>query len=198
MSNISLSSGRTKQKQKTRAKILKTVQRLLPKGGARNLEDVAQASGISRATIYRYFSNIDTLCSEASLDVHTKSPVTLFQEVKHLTLIDRVLYIQDYFNDLALQNEAAFRTYLSLYLKEDPNNPKRSSRGSRRTASLKLALIPLQNQLDVNTYNKLIAISTTLMGIEPIITTKDVCGLQDEEAKDALKWGLEIILGAML
>lgn len=197
MSNISLDTGRSEQKQKTRSKILETTQELLKHGEAHSLEDIASKAGISRATIYRYFSNIDTLCSEASLDIHTKSPVKLFQEVKHLSVINRILHIQDYFNNLALQNELAFRTYLSLYLKESINN-NRSSRGSRRTASLKLALIPIQNQIDVNTYNHLITVCTALMGIEPVISTKDVCALNDEAAKEALKWGLEIILGAVL
>lgn len=198
MSEMSLDTGRSKQKQKTRAKILDATQKLLKKGQVHSLEEVAQTAGISRATIYRYFSNIDTLCSEAGLVIHTKSPVTLFQEFKHLTVIDRILFIQEYFNDLSLKNEMAFRNYLSIYLKEESLETKRSTRGSRRVASLKLALIPLKNQLDVETYNRIIAISTSLMGIEPLISAKDVCELNNEEAKETLKWGLEIILGAIL
>lgn len=198
MSNIPLDTGRSQQKLKTRAKILETTQDLMQKGQAKSLEYVANTAGISRATIYRYFSNINTLCSEAGLDIHTKSPVTLFQEVKHLSVMDRVLYIQNYFNDLFLENEPAFRTYLSLYLKEDIDNSKRSSRGARRIAALKLALIPVQNQLDNMTYEKLIIVSTVLMGTEPLIATKDVCNLNNSDSKETLKWGLEIILGSIL
>lgn len=194
MSNISLDTGRSKQKQKTRQKILDTTKQLLQKGQNLSLEDVAEASGISRATIYRYFSNIDILCSEASLDVFTYSTAAIFQETKDLPIIERILYIQNYFNDLALDNEPSFRKYLSIYLKQDMSNKKESIRGSRRTAALKLALIPYRNQLDSTVYNHLITAATALMGIEPIIISKDVCHLDNNEAKKSLTWGLKTIL----
>lgn len=194
MSGISLETGRTNQKQQTRRNILKNTQLLLKEKSHLSLEDVANASGISRATIYRYFSNIDILCSEASLDINTKLPETIYEEVKHLDIVNRILAIQDYFNELALSNESAFRKYISIYLKEDITNQKQPLRGSRRTACLKLALAQFKNDLDTETYNKLIAASTSLMGIEPLITTKDVCNLKNDEVKDCLKWGLKIIL----
>ena len=197
MSNISLDTGRSEQKQKTRRKILDTTKDLLHKGEKLSLEDVAKASKISRATIYRYFSNIDILCSEASLDIFTLSTETIFQEIKHLPIIERILYIQNYFNDLAINNEPAFRKYLSIYLNEDASIKKESLRGSRRTAALKLALIPYKSDLDPAIYNHIINVSTSLMGIEPIITTKDVCCLDSEEAKESLAWGLKIILSSI-
>ncbi|MFL1010655.1 TetR/AcrR family transcriptional regulator [Flavisericum labens] len=194
MSNISINTGRTKQKQRTRRKILDITKELLQQGKKLSLEVVAEASGISRATIYRYFSNIDILCSEAGLDIFTNSTTTIFQETKDLPIIERILYIQNYFNDLALDNEPGFRKYLSIYLKEDVSNKKESPRGSRRTAALKLALVPYRNKLDSHTYNNLISTATSLMGIESIICTKDVCNLTNRESKEALAWGLKIIL----
>ncbi|WP_370477489.1 TetR/AcrR family transcriptional regulator [Tamlana flava] len=197
MSNISLNTGRSEQKQKTRRKILDSAKELLQKGEKMSLENVAEASKISRATIYRYFSNIDILCSEAGLDIFTHSTETIFQESKHLPIIERILYIQNYFNDLAINNEPAFRKYLSIYLDEDVSLKKESLRGSRRTAALKLALIPYKSDLDISVYNYLINVSTSLMGIEPIITTKDVCHLNNEDAKESLAWGLKIILSSV-
>lgn len=194
MSNISLETGRSNQKQKTRRKILDTTKKLLQQGKSLTLEDVAKASKISRATIYRYFSNIDILCSEAGLDIYTQSTESIYQNSKNLPIIERILYIQNYFNDLALNNEPAFRKYLSIYLNEDVSNKKESLRGSRRTASLKLALSPYKNELGSDVYNHLITVATSLMGIEAIIACKDVCSLTDEEAKKTLAWGLNNIL----
>ncbi|UKM65650.1 TetR/AcrR family transcriptional regulator [Flavobacteriaceae bacterium GSB9] len=194
MSNISLNTGRTKQKQKTRRKILDTTKELLKKGEKLSLEKVAKASSVSRATIYRYFSNIDILCSEAGLDMFTSSTTTIFQDIKDLPITERILYIQNYFNDLAIDNEPAFRKYLSIYLNEDVSNKKESLRGSRRTAALKLALVPYRNKLDAQTYNNLIATATSLMGIESIICAKDVCNLDNRTSKEALSWGLKTIL----
>ncbi len=90
MRNMSLDTGRSKQKQHTRQKILDTTKTLLQAGKATSLETVAKASGISRATIYRYFSNIDILCSEASLDVFTLSSATIYQQTKTLPVVERM------------------------------------------------------------------------------------------------------------
>ena len=37
-------------------------------------------------------------------------------------------------------------------------------------------------------------LATTLMGMEPFIVTKDVCGLDNEASKEVLRWGLELII----
>ena len=69
-----LNSGRVSQKLETRNKILSSAQHYLNKGLEFNLEDIAEKTGISRATVYRYFSNIDILAAEAGLALSTESP----------------------------------------------------------------------------------------------------------------------------
>ena len=193
MKNMSLTTGRQSQKRKTRQKLLETAQGLLSKGLSFTLEDVAQHSNTSRATVYRYFSNIDILCSEAGIDIHTKSPETLVHESKHLSVIDQILFIQDYYNQLAIDNEPAFRKYLSVYLKEDFSSSQKSLRGARRTAALELALEPYKNQLGED-FQNIITSVTVLMGIEPMITAKDVCKLKSKPAKQSLAWALKTLL----
>lgn len=193
MNNMSLTTGRQSQKKKTRQKLLETAQELLSKGLSFTLEDVAQHSNTSRATVYRYFSNIDILCSEAGIDIHTKSPEILIQESKHLSVLEQILFIQDYYNQLSLDNEPGFRKYLSIYLKEEISVSKKSVRGARRTATLELALKPYKKQLG-NDYQNIITSATVLMGIEPMITTKDVCKLKNKSAKQSLAWALKTLL----
>mgnify|MGYP001595255558 CR=1 FL=1 len=60
-----LKEGRINQKLQTRSEILKSAQILLNKERQITLEKVAEHAGISRATIYRYFSNIELLTTEA-------------------------------------------------------------------------------------------------------------------------------------
>ncbi|WP_250433725.1 TetR/AcrR family transcriptional regulator [Hanstruepera flava] len=193
MKNISLDTGRKTQKKKTRQKLLETTQKLLSTGKSFTLEDVAKHSKTSRATVYRYFSNIDILCSEAGIDINTKSPESLVEACKDLPIIDQILFIQDYYNRLSINNEAAFRKYLSVYLKEDFSVSKKSVRGARRTATLKLALQPYKSQLGEN-YQNIIASATALMGIEPMITAKDVCKLNNTQAQKSLSWALKTLL----
>ena len=81
MSEKYLKTGRTKQKLGTRNLILKTAQKFLNEGSDFNLEDIAKEAGISRATVYRYFSNIDILAAEAGLDIKTKHPTEIYEDV---------------------------------------------------------------------------------------------------------------------
>jgi len=170
-------SGRANQKQETRDRILKSAQYFLKKGADFNLEDVAQKTGVSRATIYRYFSNAEILAAEAGLDINT------------LSLEERILGIQDYFNLLAIENENAFRKYLSVVL---VSNSPEIKRGARRKKTLRLAL--KNADLDPDQKEDLANLLTILMGIEPLIVAKDVAGLNNEESMRLMTWGMKLIL----
>ena len=49
--------GRTRQKARTRVALVDAARELLAAGGTPNVEEVAAAAGVSRATAYRYFPN---------------------------------------------------------------------------------------------------------------------------------------------
>ncbi|CAN0601537.1 unnamed protein product, partial [Ectocarpus sp. 12 AP-2014] len=65
MNDDYINTGRKNQKQETRDKIIESAQYFLNKGIEFNLEDVAGRTGVSRATIYRYYSNVQILAEEA-------------------------------------------------------------------------------------------------------------------------------------
>jgi len=157
------------------------------------LEDVAKKANISRATMYRYFHNIDLLFMEATLDIHHKTSDQIFEELNDLPFEDRIFHIQKHYNELAKENEIVFRRYLSTVLSESITS-KEQLRGARRVKSLNKALEPFKETLSNDTYEKLISISSVLMGIDSFIICKDVCNLNDEETEDTLKWALEMIL----
>jgi len=182
-------SGRANQKQETRDRILKSAQYFLKKGADFNLEDVAQKTGVSRATIYRYFSNAEILAAEAGLDINTLSPEVVFQKFQEKSLEERILGIQDYFNLLAIENENAFRKYLSVVL---VSNSPEIKRGARRKKTLRLAL--KNADLDPDQKEDLANLLTILMGIEPLIVAKDVAGLNNEESMRLMTWGMKLIL----
>ena len=189
------STGRKLQKLKTRKNILSSAQKLLAKGSHFTLEDVAEDASISRATIYRYYSNVEVLSAEAGLDLNTKSPDAIYKELQDQDLQAVILGIQDYFNQLALDNEQAFRKYLSVVL---TSTAETRQRGARRTKTLDLALSENHgslNQLEIENLNH---IATILMGIEPLIVSKDVCRLNNTESLELLKWGLQMILKGIL
>ncbi|KAA2218972.1 MULTISPECIES: TetR/AcrR family transcriptional regulator [Maribacter] len=183
-----LNSGRTNQKLETRNKILASAQYYLNKGLEFNLEDIAKKTGISRATIYRYFSNIDILAAEAGLDFSTESPENLFNNLKGNEIHDKILEIQDYYNKLALDHENLFRKYISVVLGSNTSTIKR---GARRTMTLKMALE--ETNFTQKEKENLSNLFTILMGIEPLIVTKDVCNLNNKDSIELMKWGINLI-----
>lgn len=193
MNTISLQEGRINQKFKTRTRILNAAKSLLSKNKPISLEEVAHKAQVSRATIYRYFTNIDLLCTEASLDIHHLSPAELSEKVSGMTLDKRIYFIQNYYNQLAQDHELIFRRYISATLLESRGS-KKKVRGARRLDTLNLALQPVKAQLTKKDLERLKNISSILMGIDSLIVAKDVCGLSNEETNETLKWGLEMIL----
>ncbi|GAB5399234.1 MAG: hypothetical protein Aureis2KO_08190 [Aureisphaera sp.] len=184
-----VTTGRTNQKMETRNKILASAQYFLNRGLEFNLEDIANRTGISRATVYRYFSNIDILAAEAGLDVSTKSPETICENLKGNNLENKIIEIQDYFNTLALDHENLFRKYLSAVLDSSTSSLKR---GARRKKTLQLILEDTDyTQKEKEDLSNLL---TIYMGIEPLIVTKDVCNLNNKESIELMKWGMKLLL----
>lgn len=181
-------TGRVTQKLETRGKILKSAKQLVKQGTEFNLEDVATKSGISRATIYRYYSNVEILSYEVGLDLGAKSPEDIMEEFNDRSLKDMILGIQNYYNDHALKNENAFRKFLSASL----TSTSEMKRGARRIKTLQLAL--KQAEMSKEERKKLVNLLAILMGIEPLIVSKDVSGLNNGEFKELLSWGMELLL----
>lgn len=187
-------SGRKRQKEKTRDKILKSAKKLLGESGDFSLEDIARHTGLSRATVYRYYSNVEILASEAGLDLNIDSPDEVYSKVMHLPKPEQVLAIQDYYNNTVLENEPAFRKYLSAVLATDQVTEKR---GARRKRALSLVLSDKVEGFRAEDTERLMNIATVLMGMEALVVTKDVCQLNNDESKELLNWGLRMIIKGM-
>ena len=193
MKPLSLQKGRVNQKIKTRTRILQAAKQLMAKNEKISLEDIAREAKVSRATIYRYFSNIDLLCTETSLDIHHVSPPDLLEEVKELTLEQRILFVQNYYNQLAQDHELLFRRYLSSVLTASVDS-KQKLRGARRAETMNLILDSVGSGLSKTNRKHLKNISTVLMGLDALIVAKDVCGLSNQETHNTLEWGMKMIL----
>ncbi len=193
MSKEYVQSGRSNQKQETRKKILKSAQYFIEKGEEFNLEDVANRSGISRATIYRYFPNVDVLSAEAGLDVSTLDPTELYARLKGKDLKEDILEVQNYYNTLATSHEGLFRKYISAILDQSTKTPER---GARRKKTLKLLFE--EQKMTPKEKEDLSNLLTVLMGIEPLIVAKDVCGLDNQESLRLLSWGLELLFDGFM
>lgn len=183
-----IQTGRINQKLETRSKILESAKQLVRQGIDFNLEDVANNAEISRATIYRYYPNLEILSYEVGIDIGTKTPEDIIEDLKGCSLNDTILGIQNYYNDHAVNNENAFRKYLSAVL----TSASEKKRGARRNKTLQLAL--MKSDLRPKEKKDLVHFLTILMGIEPLIVAKDVSGLDYKEFKELMSWGMKLVL----
>jgi len=198
MKNADINSGRVKQKKETRDGILKAAQELLEGNPSFSLEDVARHMGISRATIYRYYSNVDLLYAEATLSLRVKQPADFVEEVKGMNLLESLTYVQGYYNHLAQLHENSYRRYMSVVLAESIRESKSGPlRGARRPAALESVLRPFEEKIGKENISKLKQIATVLSGIEPMIANRDVNGLSSGQSEELLGWALEMILKGM-
>tara|TARA_R110002049_G_scaffold199926_1_gene370392 strand:+ start:658 stop:1263 length:606 start_codon:yes stop_codon:yes gene_type:complete len=183
-----IQTGRINQKLETRSKILESAKQLVRQGIDFNLEDVANNAELSRATIYRYYPNLEILSYEVGIDIGTKTPEDIIEDLKDCSLNDKILGIQNYYNDHAVNNENAFRKYLSAVL----TSASEKKRGARRNKTLQLAL--MKSGLRPKEKKDLVHFLTILMGIEPLIVAKDVSGLDNKEFKELMSWGMKLVL----
>ncbi|WP_138991181.1 TetR/AcrR family transcriptional regulator [Larkinella sp. C7] len=198
MKKEKFTTGRIKQKLATRNRILETAQHMLETGTLVSLEEVAKAMNISRATIYRYYSDVDLLYTEAALSLRVKQPADFMADTQSMGLPESLLYVQGYFNAHAQLHETTLRKYLSVVLNESIQAGSSGPlRGARRPAALEAILQPYIKQIGVENYNRLKQIITVLSGIEPLIANKDVNGLSNEASQELLQWALTMILKGM-
>lgn len=196
MNKLSLNQGRVGQKLKTRTRILQAAKKLMRKKERITLEDIAESAEVSRATIYRYFSNVDILVTEASLDIHHTTPEDLSSDLEGLDLEDKILELQTHYNSLAQRHETSFRRYLSAVLNESIVS-KRKIRGSRRIDALNLSLAEYRKVLNKEDFEHLINLLALLMGIDALLVTKDVCSLNNAQSDQMLKWAIKQILAGL-
>lgn len=168
---MSDTTERTSQKQRTREAILDGARRLMARGEPVTVTAAANEHGISRATAYRYFSDPQALTLEAGL----ATLVPPYEEVIAGTtdLRSRLSAITAAMIRLTLENETAFRQYLS-HAVTAPDGSR--TRGARRVAYMKRALGELPHDLSAAGQSDLVASLSTIAGVEGLVALSDVAG----------------------
>ncbi len=184
-------SGRKQQKLNTRTKILRAANKLSKQKRPLSMEDIASEAGISRATIYRYYSNTDSIATELILQLNVPNGETLTEKFKDKGLLDALLGIQETYLDFIFKNENPSKKFLGAILSS--SDPK-LERGQNRITAIRNFFAANDTALTKQEQEKLATIAVLLMGIEALLVTKDVCGLDHEQSGETLRWGLEMVV----
>jgi AcrR family transcriptional regulator len=185
-------SGRGNQKLRTRKALLEAASRLMRAGVKPSLDEVAEAALVSRATAYRYFTNVEALLVEAALDVASPDAATLFADAPP-DPIARLERVDDAFDELLRANEAHFRTMLahSMTRGSDPDAPARQNRrGPLIDAALSTAPMPAAAR------DRLAQALAVVIGTESMVVFSDVLRLPAEEARAVRRWMIRTLVEA--
>lgn len=190
--------GRINQKMITREKLLHAGIELMKEGQEVTLELIAKKGGLSKATIYRYFSSKEVFIREASLHTKALTPTNLFFEADSTDLWYRVEKLINYHYELFMQNETEFRLFLSAVISDSVLNKKSYSRAGRRILLITEALKPIQSQTSPEAFEKMVNSISLILGIESVTVLKDLCQLKNKQVLDTWKWLIKQILAEFL
>lgn len=189
--------GRVNQRNRTRKDLLQAASRLMKQGAKPTLEEVAEEAMVSRATAYRYFSNIDALLLEAALDVAVPEADELFRDAPAADPVARVSAVDDALHEMINANEPQLRMMLARSLESildgDAKTPRRQN---RRVPLLEAALAPARQQFRPAALKMLIPALAMIVGSEGWIACRDVLRLDDAESRRVKRWALEALIEA--
>ncbi|WP_198439897.1 TetR/AcrR family transcriptional regulator [Pareuzebyella sediminis] len=190
-----LLSGRKRQKLTTRRKILQAANELLKSKRTLSMEAIASKAGISRATVYRYYSSTDSIATELILQLNVPSGDSLKVKFNNQPLMDALLGIQETYLDFIFGNEIPSKKFLGAMLSS--SDPK-LERGQNRITAIRNFFDDNETGLSEGAKKNLTHVAVLLMGIEAIMVTKDVCKLTNVQSRETLRWGLEMLVKGCL
>ena len=189
-------TGRVNQKQRTRAALLAAARSLVEAGGLPTLQEIADRASVSRATAYRYYSDTEVLLMEAALDGIAAQVDRLHLDPDHpaAELENRLEQTVLGIVDMVQANEALFRTYLRGVVAGD----QRPGRGARRLRWLGDAIGAERSRFSKKLLDRLVNALSLLTGIETVVVSRDVCGLDAAGTRDLCRWTARAIIRAAL
>jgi AcrR family transcriptional regulator len=187
-------TGRTRQKARTRAALIEAARELLAGGRTPNVEEAAEAAGVSRATAYRYFPNRRALLVAAHPEIEARD---LLGEDAPDAVEDRLDRTIKELIRLTIDTEPELRTMLRLSLEPEPGQELLLRQG-RAIGWLEEALAPLRDQLAPSALRRLVLAIRAGSGIEALVWLTDVAGLPRREASELMRWSSLALLRAAL
>ncbi|QNN54338.1 TetR/AcrR family transcriptional regulator [Nocardioides mesophilus] len=189
--------GRTDQKGRTRAALVRAARDLVARGVSPTVEQAAAAAAVSRTTAYRYFPSQRALLAAAHPETDTASMLGEAPPEDPAARLDRVVAAV---TDMIVETEPQQRTMLRLSLDAEPDTGVGALplRQGRATAWITEALEELRVQLGDAELDRLVLAIRSAIGIEALVWLTDVGGLSRTEAVELMRWSARSLLQAAL
>jgi AcrR family transcriptional regulator len=190
-------AGRTNQKLRTRRAIIEAAADLVRQNHAPTVAEAAERALVSRATAYRYFPTQQSLLIEVQADAAQLSPDEVLAGAGD-DVAERVETISRAITRMILADEALFRNQMrisqELWFVRNGDTPVREG---RRLAWIDRALAPAATRLPKATLAALRNALAAVIGVEPVVSLRDVCALSPQATEDALAWTARTIVNAV-
>ncbi len=190
-----LASGRSNQKRRTRQALLDAAVQLLARGATPTLEQVAEAALVSRATAYRYFRSADEVIAEALLTSRIKSSEQVLARASR-DPVERLLAVEAAINGVLVTDERALhmmgRALMDQWLNDEGGDV--SARQGQRLELVDAALADVEGGLSPASLRRLRNAVALAIGLEAVVTLRDVCGLSRTEARRTAQWAVRALV----
>lgn len=196
--------GRHRQRSRTRAALVEGALEVLRTGRIPSVSDAAQASGVSRATAYRYFSDASTLLSAVLQDTVTPIGWEAIQAGAPDDPLVRISLFLDEALPIIRNGDAQLRAALRVALEQrsaggaDADMPLGGTPVQRgtRLRYVEQVLAPMRDNLNSAQWQRIVAGISVIVGIEAPIVLHDICGLSDRDADDTIRWAARALINA--
>jgi AcrR family transcriptional regulator len=184
MSTAYETSGRVRQKERTRNDLIAAARELIIRdGSAPTVTEAAAAAAISRTTAYRYFRSQAELLAAAHPEIERDSllPPGVGDDAEN-----RLLTAVRTFIAMVLDSEQQHRTMLRLSLEPSTSSMQLPLRKGRAIGWFEDALAPAKTQLSDGGVRRLAIAVRSAVGIEALVWLVDVAGLARDDAAELM------------
>ena len=178
---VPLHTGRSNQKERTRAAIVAAGREAITSGGEVTMPDVARRALVSEATAYRYFPDLASLLREALDGVWATPQETMRPVAASTDPAERIA-----FATRALLGEVvAYQGAVRVMIAASVTRPAAGMRPGRRFGLIDEALRPLNDTMAIRNPTGFAQLKRSLavvVSAEALFTLTDLCGLTPEAA----------------
>jgi AcrR family transcriptional regulator len=200
---VSVDSGRTNQKRRTRQAIVDAARQLLEQGESPTVAQAAELAGVGRTTAYRYFPTQEALLLELAVHADVDDVEDIVAAPPDGSAVDHLRAVLGSFNQHVFADEASYRTasrlYLDLWLAaKAAGDDEPVVREGRRRRWIEATLAPLRPSMAPATWDRLVAALTLVAGAETMITLRDVARLDAAAAMAVTDWAVQALVAAAI
>jgi len=186
---------RLNQRSRTRADILTAAARLSRGGSMPNLDAIADEARVSRATVYRYFPNIDAVMTEAALHMAFPTVEDVLGE-QGGDVVERLERVDAAVDAMIRSNEVPLRLMIATAARQPLDQDEVPARQNRRLPLIDAALAPEAGEIAPGQLAPLRAALSLVIGTEAMLVLKDVLRLDGAEATAVRRWAIRALVAA--